>query len=119
LIRCNIDAVISRHLGGLRAMGVFEVFKREAENTMSTDVARLCVRIKKSKQKKWGITLSGQKSKMMLVETACRPLAQIGADKVRRNEWTAESFGKRERIRNVPVAGDGADVWRRQLYRLF
>lgn len=75
-------------------MGVFDVFKREAENTMSTETARLCVRIKKGKQKKWGTPLSGQKSKMMLVETACRPLAQIGADKVRRNVSKKEKVWK-------------------------
>ncbi|GAQ85562.1 hypothetical protein KFL_002410130 [Klebsormidium nitens] len=82
LIRCHVDAIVARHLGALRAMRVFEVIRRAAEQTIASQTARLCARVKRGKQKMWGPpSRSGQKSKMMSVEEACRRLAELGMEK--------------------------------------
>jgi hypothetical protein len=84
LIGCSVDAVVSRHLGGLQAMRIIEVVRRKAEQTTSSETARLCIRMKRGKQRTWGGPGYGQRSKLMVVETAYRPLAQMEAEKVRK-----------------------------------
>ncbi|GAQ85563.1 hypothetical protein KFL_002410140 [Klebsormidium nitens] len=82
LIRCHVDAIVARHLGALRAMRVFEVIRRAAEQTISSKTARLCTKMKRGRQRTWGVPNGhGQKSKMMRVEEACRGLAEIGRNK--------------------------------------
>ncbi|GAQ79689.1 hypothetical protein KFL_000360050 [Klebsormidium nitens] len=77
LIRLNFDRIVSRHLDSLAAMRVFEVIKHGAEQEIGVETARLCVRLTRGKQAKWGRPASGQKSKLMVVETACPKLAEI------------------------------------------
>ncbi|GAQ85565.1 hypothetical protein KFL_002410150, partial [Klebsormidium nitens] len=82
LIRCNVDAIVARHVGGLRATRVFEVIRRAAEQETAAETARLCIRLQRGKQKRWGQTASGQKSKMAVIESAGRPLAAIGTEMI-------------------------------------
>lgn len=63
-------------------MRIIEVVRRKAEQTTSAETARLCIRMKRGKQRTWGRPGYGQRSKLMVVESACRPLAQMEAEKV-------------------------------------
>lgn len=74
---------MARHVGGLRATRVFEVIRRAAGQETAAEVARLCIKLQRGKQKRWGQTASGQKSQMAVVESAGRPLAAIGRETVR------------------------------------